>query len=70
MTVPRKTPYVCATWITKFLAQENYCKWAAWFQAHYQNYEKAPSDFPDHRVGYPWATQSASESLHAPFLRW
>src|SRR5262245_55952002 len=44
MTVPRKTPYVWTTWITKLLAQENHCVWASWFQAHYQ-YEKAASDF-------------------------
>jgi hypothetical protein len=46
MTVPRKTPYVWVTWITKLLAQENHCEWAAWFQAHYRDYEKAPSDRP------------------------
>src|SRR5262249_48627457 len=46
MTIPRKTPYVWATWITKLLAQENHCEWAAWFQANHQSYEKAPSDFP------------------------
>jgi hypothetical protein len=46
MTIPRKTPYVWPTWITKLLAHENHCAWAAWFQAHYQQYEKAPSDFP------------------------
>ena len=46
MTAPRKTPYVWTTWITKLLAQENHCEWASWFQAHYQDYEKTPSDFP------------------------
>jgi hypothetical protein len=46
MTVPRKTPYVWTTWITKLLAQENHCVWASWFQAHYQQYEKVASDFP------------------------
>ena len=46
MTVPRRIPSVWVTWITKLLAQENHCAWAAWFQAYYRDYEKAPSDFP------------------------
>ena len=45
MTVPRRAPR-WVTGISKLLAQENHCKWAAWFQAHYQDYEKASSDFP------------------------
>src|SRR5262245_1404995 len=44
MTVPRKTPYVWTTWITKLLAQEHHCVWASWFQANHQQYDKVPSD--------------------------
>ena len=42
--VPRRTPYVYVTWVTKLLAGEASCEFAAWFKAHYQH-EKLPSDF-------------------------
>ena len=45
MTVPRNSPYMYATWPTKYLTGEKSCLWACWFKTHYQNYEKAPSDF-------------------------
>ena len=44
MASPRDEPYVWVTWITKLLAGENHCEWAAWFRAHH-TYAKAPSDF-------------------------
>ena len=45
MTVPRSSPYMYATWPTKYLTGEKSCLWACWFKTHYQGYEKAPSDF-------------------------
>lgn len=44
MPTPRQSPYVWVTWITKLLAADARCQWAAWFRAHNQ-YEKIPSDF-------------------------
>ncbi len=43
MASRRRTPYVWASWITKLLAGENQCTWAAWFRAHHR-YEKLPRD--------------------------
>ena len=45
MTTPRSSPYMYGTWPTKYLTGEKSCLWACWFKTHYQNYEKAPSDF-------------------------
>lgn len=45
MTVPRSSPYMYATWPTKYLNGDKSCLWACWFKTHYQGYEKAPSDF-------------------------
>lgn len=45
MTTPRSSPYVYATWPTKYLTGDKSCLWACWFKTHHQNYEKAPSDF-------------------------
>jgi hypothetical protein len=39
----RSMPYVWATWITKLLAGERQCLWAAWFRAHHR-YDKLPRD--------------------------
>lgn len=44
MAVPRDGPYIWVTWITKLMAGEANCEWAAWFKAHHK-YEKLPSDF-------------------------
>jgi hypothetical protein len=44
MATPRDTPYVWTTWITKLIAGEVHCEWAAWFRAHY-TYDKIPSTF-------------------------
>ena len=44
MATVRDTPYVWATWVSKFMAGEVQCEWSAWFRAHYL-YEKRPTDF-------------------------
>ena len=44
MASPRDEPYVWVTWISKLLAGEAHCQWAAWFKAHH-TYQKRPSDF-------------------------
>lgn len=45
MTTPRSSPYMHATWPTKYLTGEKSCLWACWFKAHHRDYAKAPSDF-------------------------
>jgi len=45
MTVPRDGSYIWVTWITGLMAADKHCEWSAWFRAHYQGYDKAPSDF-------------------------
>ena len=41
----REHPYIWATWIARLLAGESHCEWAGWFRAHYQDWERPPSDF-------------------------
>ena len=38
----RDKPYLYVTWITKLLAGDDKCEWAAWFKANHQDYEKLP----------------------------
>ena len=45
MTTLRSSPYLYATWPTKYLTGDKSCLWACWFKTHHQNFEKAPSDF-------------------------
>ena len=44
MSEPRVAPYVWVTWISKLLAGDAHCAWAAWFRAHH-TYDRLPSDF-------------------------
>ena len=41
----RTHPYLWTTWLPRLLTGENSCEWSIWFKAHYQNWEKTPSDF-------------------------
>src|SRR5260370_37280129 len=45
MTTPRDEGYVWVTWLSKLMAAEVQCTWAAWFKTHYTGYAKAPSTF-------------------------
>ena len=45
MAVPRETPYIWATWLPGLLTGENSCEWAVWFNAHYQDWTRTPSEF-------------------------
>jgi len=45
MTQRRDQPYIWVTWLTKLLAGESSCEWAAWFRAHHTDYDKRPLDF-------------------------
>ena len=45
MAQRRESPYIWATWLSRLLAGESSCEWATWFRAHYQDWEKPPSDF-------------------------
>jgi hypothetical protein len=37
--------FIWITWLAKVMAGEQACEWASWFKAHFEGYEKAPSDF-------------------------
>lgn len=45
MTAPRESSYIWVTWITGLMAADRHCGWSAWFRAHFQGYDKVPSDF-------------------------
>ncbi len=45
MAEQRDFPYIWATWLPKLLTGENSCEWAVWFKAHYQGWDRPPSDF-------------------------
>jgi hypothetical protein len=45
MATRRDGPYVWVTWLSKLMAGEANCEWAAWFKAHYTRWDKVPSDF-------------------------
>ena len=38
-------PYLWATWLPRLITGESSCEWAIWFKAHYQHWDKPPSDF-------------------------
>ena len=41
----RTDPYIWVTWLSKLLAGDASCEWAAWFKAHFTGFRKVPSDF-------------------------
>ena len=43
--VSRPSPYLWVTWLSRLLAGEDSCEWAAWFKGHYKNYEKIRSEY-------------------------
>ena len=43
--LPRSGPYIWATWLAKLLVGDASCEWAAWFRAHYKEFERMPGDF-------------------------
>ena len=45
MAQRREHPYIWATWLPRLLTGENSCEWAVWFKAHYQGWDRPPSDF-------------------------
>ena len=45
MPTDRDFPYIWATWLPRLLTGENACEWAVWFKAHYQEWDRVPSDF-------------------------
>jgi PD-(D/E)XK nuclease superfamily len=45
MATKRDGVFVWVTWLARVMAGEQNCEWASWFKAHYENYDKAPSDF-------------------------
>ena len=56
MVKPRRDgPYFMVTWLTKLLAGENSCEWAAWFRARHESgsWEEVPGDFD--RAGWQMA---------------
>jgi hypothetical protein len=53
MTVPRESPYVYATWLSKLMGGDNQCEWAIWFQAHHK-ITKRPNgmDFDTYQINH------------------
>ena len=49
MARAREQPYIWATWLSRLLAGESSCEWSSWFRAHYQEWQKPPSDFDSAR---------------------
>jgi hypothetical protein len=45
MTLPRASPYVWTTWLSKLLVGDQSCEWATWFKTNHQGFEKAPCTF-------------------------
>lgn len=45
MARARSGPYIWATWLSKLLVGDLSCEWAAWFKAHYTQYDRVPSTF-------------------------
>ena len=45
MPTPRDFPYIWATWLPRLLVGDRSCEWAVWFKAHYQDFQRQPSDF-------------------------
>ena len=45
----REHSYLWATWLSRLLAGESSCEWAAWFRAHYEGWARPPSDFDSAR---------------------
>ena len=44
MALRRDSPYIRVTWLTKLLAGEDSCEWAAWFRSQHEVWsrEKVP----------------------------
>ena len=53
MSTRRDTPYVWVTWVSRLLAGDAHCAWAAWFRAHH-TYDRLPSDLTK------WASEHAA----------
>ena len=53
MSTPRVEPYVWVTWISRLLAGDAHCAWAAWFRSHH-TYDRLPSDLTR------WASEHAA----------
>jgi len=45
VTRERSGVYIWVTWLSKLMAGEANCQWAAWFKAHHTDYAKVPGDF-------------------------
>ena len=47
MALLRDSPYIWVTWLTKLLAGENSCEWAAWFRSQHEgwSWEKVAGTF-------------------------
>lgn len=68
--VARRNAYIWVTWVTKLLAGEASCEFAAWFRAHYQ-YDKLPGDFDlsQWKADHTELVRVTAEELHAEGYR-
>lgn len=55
MSMPRGAPYVWVTWISRLLAGDAHCAWAAWFRAHH-TYDRRAGSFDTAK----WASEHAA----------
>ena len=55
MSETRAAPYVWVTWISRLLAGDAHCAWAAWFRAHH-TYVRRTGDFDTAK----WASEHAA----------
>ena len=53
MSTPRDAPYVWVTWVSRLLAGDAQCAWAAWFRTHH-TYDRLPTDLTK------WASEHAA----------
>lgn len=67
---PRKRPYIWVSWLTKLLAEEDYCWYKAWFKAHFK-YDRTPDDadredfFAEYTRRHDELTSRANKRLQA-----
>lgn len=59
-------PWVWVTWVTGLMADEDHCRWAAWFKGRFK-YKKAESDFDsvEYKAKHKIARDTRAEELRA-----
>lgn len=66
---PRRKPYIWPTWISGLISGDKSCKWAVWFKAHFQDYEKTEEEDRDNALMQWKADHAAMVHARAAKLR-